>query len=133
MTGHCHCGTVTVHIAGKPDYLYDCNCSLCRKSGALWGYLPADAVGITGAPTAYRRNDRHPSRGALYFCGVCGCTVHWLATDCDRDGTVVVNMRLFDQSELGGVPIHFPNGADWSGDGAFDFRAPPTVHKGTVN
>ena len=38
MTGTCLCGAVTVTVDDRPDYIHDCNCSLCRKAGAAWGY-----------------------------------------------------------------------------------------------
>jgi hypothetical protein len=44
--------------------------------------------------------------------------------------TCVVNMRLFDAASLGGLPIHYPDGANWNGEGAFGFVCDATVHNG---
>ena len=48
MTGHCLCGAVSVTIDEKPDYINDCNCSLCRKSGGAWGYFDPSIVKTSG-------------------------------------------------------------------------------------
>ena len=48
MNATCHCGTVSVTIAGRPDYINFCDCSLCRKMGGAWGYFQADQVEVVG-------------------------------------------------------------------------------------
>ena len=35
----CHCGAVRFEIADPPDWVLDCNCTLCRKYGGLWTYF----------------------------------------------------------------------------------------------
>ena len=32
----CHCGAVRLEIAQRPERLTSCNCSICRRLGALW-------------------------------------------------------------------------------------------------
>jgi hypothetical protein len=34
--GSCHCGTIRITIAGDPADAPQCNCSICRRTGALW-------------------------------------------------------------------------------------------------
>ena len=55
ITGTCHCGTVEVEVPGPPEALTLCNCSSCRRYGALWAYFPIEAVRITGHPAAHHR------------------------------------------------------------------------------
>lgn len=43
----CHCGKVRIEIGTLPATVTDCNCSLCRRYGALWGYYRRDQ-GIPG-------------------------------------------------------------------------------------
>lgn len=40
----CHCGTLTFTVPHLPDTLNQCQCSFCRKAGALWAYYPASTV-----------------------------------------------------------------------------------------
>lgn len=130
MTGHCHCQAVSITVPMKPEFLFDCNCSLCRKSGVLWGYFALTEVVITGPTSTYCRTDRDNSKGALHFCGQCGSTTNWLPEASSENAVAIVNMRLFDQGELAGVPLEFPDGANWSGEGPFGFRAAAEVHRG---
>lgn len=130
MTGNCHCQKVTVTLGAPPPYLYDCNCSLCRKSGGLWGYFKLADISVTGATENYRRSDREPTKGALHFCAQCGSAISWLSDALGDDAVAVVNMRLFDPAELTGIPLEFPDGAGWQGHGPFGFRAPAAFHGG---
>ena len=38
MRGACHCEAVRFEIAEPPEWVLDCNCTLCRRYGALWAY-----------------------------------------------------------------------------------------------
>lgn len=52
LTGHCHCGAVRVEIPRRPRTLTNCNCSICRRYGALWAYYKAAEVRIEASPGA---------------------------------------------------------------------------------
>jgi hypothetical protein len=130
MTGHCHCANVVITLPHAPPFLYDCNCTLCRKSGGLWGYFQRDTVLITGGSQQYRRQDRAPNKGAMHFCGHCGSTLGWLSDARGDEGLAIINMRLFDPAVLGGIPLEYPDGANWQGQGPFGFRAPASNHGG---
>jgi hypothetical protein len=121
---------VIITLRDKPKFLYDCNCSLCRKSGALWGYFAISEVSIEGKSSCYYRNDRDSHQGALHFCTQCGSTTSWLPDNPSEGATAIINMRLFDQTELADIPVEFPDGANWSGQGPFGFRAPVQIHRG---
>jgi hypothetical protein len=73
----CHCGAVRVEVDHRPATLTSCNCSVCRRYGALWGYYTSRAVRIGAAPdtlVAYAWGDR-----SLEFlhCRGCGCALLW--------------------------------------------------------
>lgn len=112
MTGSCHCNAVSVTLAARPEYLNDCNCSLCTKVGALWGYLPTADFTVNGATSRYARHDVAQPAVHVHFCPVCGSTTHASVTDPAHD-MVIVNMRLFDPVELDGVELRFPDGRAW--------------------
>jgi hypothetical protein len=40
--GACRCGRVRFEVRAGLDYVVDCNCSVCRRKGALW-HPAADA------------------------------------------------------------------------------------------
>jgi hypothetical protein len=122
MTGSCHCGAVTLKLAEKPDYLFDCNCSTCSKHGVLWGYFDPRQVTISGATKAYSRIDREVPAVDLHFCGTCGSSTHWTPKAHVPQYRMGTNMRLFAAQDLAGIPLHFPDGAGWSGEGDFGMR-----------
>jgi hypothetical protein len=75
----CHCGAVRFEISEPPSWVLDCNCTICRRHGALWSYYRGDdqAKLVTkphpGATVAYLWGDKEI---ALHHCKVCGCTTH---------------------------------------------------------
>lgn len=127
MTANCLCGAVSVTIDAKPDFINDCNCSLCRKVGGAWGYFPSSAVTTTGSTVAFVRRDKHPPGVEIHACQTCATTTHWVLTTSFKEQNrtadqMGVNMRLFDPDELKGVEVRFPNGKDWPGQGDFGYR-----------
>jgi hypothetical protein len=125
LEASCHCGAVTVRIAMRPDYINECNCSLCSSHGVWWGYFPPTEVKVTGDTKVYRRVDRDEPAVEIHFCGTCGCTTHWTLLPAfhekvgeDRMG---VNMRLFDNDVLTGIELRFPDGKGWDGIGQWKF------------
>jgi hypothetical protein len=34
----CHCGAVRFAVAAPPKWVLDCNCTICRRYGAMWCY-----------------------------------------------------------------------------------------------
>lgn len=127
MTANCLCGSVSVTIDAKPDFIFDCNCSLCRKTGSAWGYFKPEAVTTDGETVGYARSDKTLAAVDVHSCRSCGATTHWVRTDAFKDthkvnDMVGVNMRLFDPDLLDGVPVQFPDGKTWTGEGAFGFR-----------
>ena len=130
--GGCHCGAVTVELAGAPDMLSECNCSLCFSHGTLWAYVPPRDVRIEGETRRYVRADRESPNAYLHFCPHCGCTTHWSPTPglIARIGDVQhigVNMRLFDPARLSGLPLLYPDGRHWDGQSQWGFARPAGV------
>jgi hypothetical protein len=107
----CHCGQVRLEIAERPQTLTSCNCSLCRRTGALWAYYTPDQVRIVGGlarTAAYVQGDRTLEN---HHCPTCGCITHWRA----RDPALVrmgVNARLMDPGDIAGVHVRRFDGAD---------------------
>lgn len=127
MTCTCICGAVSVTIETKPEFIYDCNCSLCRKSGGAWGYFTSSAVMVKGVTAPFVRKDKLVPMVEVHSCEQCGATTHFVLTQSYQIKSpsadqVGVNMRLFAPDVLEGINVHYPNGNEWSGEGAFDFR-----------
>ena len=135
MRATCLCGAVSVTLSAPPEYINDCNCTLCRKAGGAWGYYSGAQVAIEGATKSYTRTDLDDPAIELHFCPHCSTVTHWTTTpayqaahpDMDRVG---VNMRLFDPDTLGGVELRFPDGKNWTEERPLPRRDPVTIGPG---
>lgn len=127
MTGTCLCCAVSVTISTRPDFIHDCNCSLCRKAGAGWGYFPSADVRATGETLAFSRHDKNPPGVQVHACKSCGTATHFVLTEAflkqnETADLTGVNMRIFEPDDLKGVEVRFPDGRNWAGEGAFGYR-----------
>ena len=127
----CLCGQIRVEIAKRPDYIHECNCTLCRKAGARWGYFHPSEVSVEGVAQGYSRDDKVDPGALLQFCAKCGVTTHFVLTESAvaKHGNVVmgVNLRLADERDLAGIELRFPDGRAWAGEGAFGYVQEPRI------
>ena len=54
----CLCGQVRIEIPKRPDFINECNCTLCSKSGARWAYFHPSEVIVVGTTKGYSREDK---------------------------------------------------------------------------
>ena len=120
----CLCGQVRVETK-RPEFIHECNCTLCSKSGARWAYFHPSAVRVEGATHGYRRADKDDPAAQIGFCATCGSTTHFVLTESAvskfGDSLMGVNMWLADESDLAGIELRYPDGQAWSGEGAFGY------------
>lgn len=110
----CHCGAVTIGMQRPIRKLTQCNCSICRRYGALWAYQQRKAIRVTdkkGCLRSYRWG-----KGTLDFfhCAVCGCITHYhhVIRRNDASDMSAVNMRnIDDPARISGLPIRILDGA----------------------
>ena len=131
LTLSCHCGRLRVRVSKRPDFVHACNCSLCRASGAHWGYFHPSEVEVEGSAQGYSRQDKPEPAACIQFCATCGATTHFTLTPAAvaKFGDVVigVNMLLADERDLAGVELRFPDGQSWSGEGHFTYLRAPRI------
>ncbi len=114
LSASCHCGAVGITIPAAPAYVNVCNCTLCEKHGAAWGYYPPDKVTIANEPAkGYIRADMAEPFIALFFCPDCGSTTHWRMLKTLGEPRIGVNMRLFDPADYEAAEIRHPDGRNW--------------------
>ena len=106
----CHCGAVRFSVETAPEQVNDCNCSICRRYGTLWGYYRPSQVRFAaenGPTDIYMWGDR-----ALEFhrCRACGCVTHWSPTNRERQ-KMVINARLLPAEVLAAIPVTHGDGA----------------------
>ena len=91
----CHCGAVRFRIAEPPAWVLDCNCTLCRRYGAVWAYYHgADQAKLLEQPDPEATEAYSWLEGDILFrrCRVCGCITHMEAGE--PKVTFGINMRM---------------------------------------
>lgn len=101
VKGRCHCGNVRLEVPVAPEWVADCNCSLCRLLVWRVAYYPPDDVCIVGQTTAYVWGDRMIG---IHHCPVCGCGTHWLSLG-ENFGKMGINARLLDNFDENVVEV----------------------------
>jgi len=114
VTASCHCGAVTLTIPHAPTKIRHCNCSLCRRYGALWTYHEIDSVTLPDKSIldSYAWGGKNVD---FFRCHTCGCVTHWLPRNKKRT-SMGINARLLEPELLEGVEIEYK---DSSGTGIF--------------
>ena len=127
----CLCGQLRVELTKRPDFIHACNCTLCRKTGAHWGYFDPDDVTVCGTSQRYSRRDKDVPSAEIHFCGDCGSTTHFNLTEdaVARHGNTMMgaNLLLAEESDLAGVELRFPDGLNWAGEGGFAYVREPRI------
>lgn len=115
INGSCHCGAVTFSLDADPEWLTECNCSICRRIGALWAYATAAEIRISrpdGGTIAYTWGDKTL---AFHTCRVCGCTTHWENLDRRPGARMAVNARMADPADIVHIRVrHFDGAETWT-------------------
>lgn len=131
MTVSCLCGKSRDRLNKRPDYIHECNCTLCTKSGARWGYFHPAEVTVEGATTGYSRDDKDDPGAEIRFCVNCGATTHFVLTESAvakfGNALMGVNMRLAHERDLAGIELRYPDGQAWSGEGEFGYIREPLI------
>ena len=110
----CHCGAVRLEVPEPPPFLVLCNCSICRRNGALWAFYEADAMRIEGAEHAVAYVFG-PKTIRTMHCGRCGCVTHWEPLVAKPGMKFGVNMRNFEPEQVGDARLRrFDGAVSWS-------------------
>ena len=107
VQGSCHCGNVRIELPSKPEWVADCNCSLCRRLAWRVAYSHRTRYAFQGDDSLClgRSNDRHSP------LSVCGCGTHWQSLGEDF-GKMGINARLLDNFDESTVEVRKFDNAD---------------------
>jgi hypothetical protein len=119
-TGSCHCGAVRFEVDLDLDHVRVCDCSICRKRGALNHRVESSQLRLLtplDAMTLYRW---HTRTAADYFCPTCGIlpfrrpsalTPEELARGMTSFLGWTVNVRCLDGVDLDAIPVRHVYGS----------------------
>jgi hypothetical protein len=109
MKTSCHCGNISIEVEA-PTQVTVCNCSLCCRYQALWGYYAPQEVKIDSRPgceNAYIWGDKE-----LEFirCSHCGCVTHYRTLPDQPDPRIAVNFRMALDNTVADIPVRYFDG-----------------------
>ena len=113
-TSSCHCGAVTVEMERKLRKMTQCNCTICRRYGALWAYFQRKSIHVHARANGLKAYSWGDRRLEFFHCSECGCVTHYERTDKREDGSdmAAVNIRnIDDPASVANVPIRLLDGA----------------------
>jgi hypothetical protein len=115
LKGSCHCGASHWTLEGDPGPATACNCTLCRRYGALWAYdYEGDRINVAGPNSSYSRGDESDPALEILFCPKCGCVLCWRGLRLHPDGRrrIAVNLRLAEPDAVAALDIDHFDGLD---------------------
>ena len=90
----CHCTAVRLEIAELPTWVLDCNCTLCRRYGAIWAYPAVGQVKIISAKDTTETYLWLDGDLAFHRCKQCGCVMYMEAVKENPPVIYGVNVRM---------------------------------------
>jgi len=109
--GGCHCGAVRYRVTLRRPVASECNCSICRKKGAIHAIVPdADFQLLSGNEvlTKYTFNTHVAQH---WFCGRCG--IHSFGRPRSQPDKISVNLRCLDDDLLARFELARFDGQNW--------------------
>lgn len=95
--GSCHCGAVQYEVTTALDTpVISCNCSICRRKGALLHCVPADDFKLLAGKDAVSDYQFNTHNIHHLFCKTCGIGSFSTGTAPNGARLVMINMRCLD-------------------------------------
>lgn len=119
-TGSCHCGRVRFEVELELDRVRVCDCSICRRRGALIRRVPESALRILTPLDDLTLYQWHTRTARDYFCPTCGIlpfrrpralTAEEAQAGMQPFHGWAVNVRCLDGVELDGIPLERVHGS----------------------
>jgi hypothetical protein len=104
-----------------PESATACNCTACRRFGALWAYgLEGEGIDVSGPTHTYTRG----RWVVFHFCPTCACVAYWRGLERTKKGPhrMGVNLRLADPERVAEIPMVRHDGLETADDLARDGR-----------
>lgn len=109
--GACHCGRVTFKLQARLETVIDCNCSLCRRRGALWHGASQQHLRILSGEDELALYQFNTLTAKHYFCHHCG--IHPFIRPRLDPSRWAVNVRCLDGVDLAALQVRHFDGEHW--------------------
>lgn len=112
IQAQCHCGNIKLQLPKLTDTMTCCNCSICARYAALWGYYLQAEVEISVGEYGSRQYCRGDREILFHCCNQCGCVTHYSAIDVSPTSGVAVNYRMLEPQLIKELAIRYFDGAN---------------------
>lgn len=101
--GSCHCGAVRFEVDMNLDHVRVCDCTLCRKRGALNHRVAPEDLRIKTPLRDLTLYQWHTKTAKDYFCPTCGILPFRRPRTAPSLWTI--NVRCLDDVDLASIPV----------------------------
>ena len=110
--GSCHCGAIAIEVEAPENIeAYECNCSMCSRTGYLHLIVPAADFRLVSGEGDLSLYTFNTGTARHYFCSHCGCRPCYVPRS-NPDG-FSVNVRWLDGVSIKSLSIIPFDGQDW--------------------
>jgi hypothetical protein len=115
--GSCHCGAVQVEVEAPPDIdAYECNCSMCARTGFLHLIVPASRFRLVSGGDVLTSYSFNTGTAKHLFCSICGVRPFYVPRS-NPDG-FSVNVRCLDPASVRSTKVLPFDGRNWEASSA---------------
>ncbi len=102
--GSCHCGRVSFEVEGDLYAVKECNCSICRRLGALRWFVPRSQVHFVNPESNLSTYEFGKRKIQHHFCSTCGCAPMGTGS---HNGVEMfsINVRCLEDVDLSALKI----------------------------
>jgi hypothetical protein len=116
-TGSCHCAAVIVEVEAPEDLeAYECNCSMCERTGFLHLIVPARRFRLVRGQESLATYSFNTGVAQHLFCKVCGVRPFYVPRS-NPDG-FSVNVRCLSRATVRSVVVLPFDGQNWEASAA---------------
>ena len=109
--GSCHCGKVTFEFSNPIEGALECNCSICRRKGAVWHATDSDHFKILSGEKDLALYQFGTMTAKHFFCTYCGIST--FSNPRLAPAMWVINLRCVDDVDLTSLPRQQFDGQHW--------------------
>ncbi len=111
-TASCHCGAVVVEVEAPPDIeAYECNCSICERTGFLHLIVPKERFRLISGADMLTTYTFNTGVAKHTFCKVCGVKAFYVPRS-NPDG-FSVNVHCLDPATVRSLKVLPFDGRNW--------------------
>lgn len=111
--GSCHCGRIAFTLEGDVGEVIDCNCSMCRRKGALLAAFPRAALTLKTPEADMGTYQFNKHLIDHHFCPSCGISPFSEGKGRDGSAMTMVNVRCLPDVDLATLKVIPFDGASY--------------------